>query len=163
MVHLVLGTIKHRTSIYHNRSYFILPDLTIFAVTPGSSNTDVFPRQQKSVHPCCGTFCILVTIWSLLKYLWLKIGLSWWNNHSVKCRETLISITALRKEKDTTGWSQDKRGLCVTERGQHIREWGLLCREDRRRKRLGTENDVKQENTLIKYPLHFSVILIPRK
>lgn len=48
---LVLKTIKHRTYVCHNRSDFILPDLTIFAVSPGFSNTEVFPRQQKSITP----------------------------------------------------------------------------------------------------------------
>lgn len=59
---LVLKTIKYRTQVYHDRSYFILPDLTIFfAVTPGFSNMEVFPRQQKSVTSIVGpsVYCSL--------------------------------------------------------------------------------------------------------
>lgn len=51
---LVLKTIKHRTQVYQDGSYFILPGLTIFVVTPGFSNMEVFPRQQKSITPIVG-------------------------------------------------------------------------------------------------------------
>lgn len=62
---LVLKTIKCRTQVYHNRSDLILPDLTIFAESAGFSNTDVFPRQQKSITPIVELLCTaysLVTI-----------------------------------------------------------------------------------------------------